>query len=294
MEQLIEKIRSLSIHSLEQTKLLKLKEILEGKSILCAFSGGIDSSLLLIFSKVWAGKVLAVTIASEFIPKYEINNAMEFTKQFGIDHDILTVDLLENEEISSNPKNRCYICKHQIFDILLKIAKINQMDFVVDGSNYSDLDVHRPGMMALKELGIISPFLQAEITKKEIIAISKELELPSAVLPPMACLASRIPYNRKISKDILEMIEKAEDFLRTEIQGLSTTPLRVRYDELENDLRIARIEVNPDFIPALVSQINREKILKYFENLGFYYVLVDLAGFESGKLDRLLKLKEKK
>ncbi len=289
MDSLFDKIRSLEIQSVEKSKLTKLRDILQGKSVICAFSGGIDSSLLLIFSKVWANRVLAITIASEFIPKYEIENASKFSKQFGIDHDILTVDILENQKISGNPKNRCYICKKQIFEILLKIAKINNTDFVLDGTNLSDCDMIRPGFQALKELAVRSPFVEAKITKSDIINISKELKLPSGDLPPMACLASRVPYNKQITKEILTKIEKAEEFLRTNIRGIEKSPLRVRYDEIEKDIPMARIEVDPEFLPEIVAAKNRQEIVKYFESIGFCYTLADLSGFESGKIDRLLK-----
>ncbi len=294
MDSLFEKIRSFELKSVERSKLIKLREILQGKSLICAFSGGIDSSLLLIFSKAWANRVLAITIASEFIPKFEIDNAIKFSKKFDIEHDILTLDILDNEKICSNPKNRCDICKKHIFEILLKMAKINNADFVVDGTNISDLNVFRPGIQALKELAILSPFVEAGITKTEIINITKELELPSGDLPPMACLASRIPYNRQINKEILKKIEEAEDFLRNKIIGLEKSPLRVRYDEIEKDIPMARIEVDPQFLPELVSPKNREEIVKYFMNIGFYYILADLSGFDSGKMDRLLTKKGQK
>jgi uncharacterized protein len=281
-------LKTLKVKSIDTEKLKKLKAILENKSLLCAFSGGVDSSLMLIAAKAWGKQVLAITIASEFVPMFEIKNAEEFTKRYNIDHDVLSLDILEYEEVAHNQNDRCYYCKSKVYYALLKIAKIHNLDFVIDGTNFSDIAVYRPGLKALKELNIVSPFSDAAITKQDIIALSEELNLPSQNIPQMACLATRIPYGVPITREILEMIENAESFLRSKIPGISKTPIRVRYEDMINDIKAARIEVQPQFVPIIASPEYREKILEYFEELGFKYVMLDLSGFESGKIDRLI------
>lgn len=249
-----------------------LKEL---KSFVVAYSGGVDSSFLLYRAHNLKGvRVTGVTIRTPYIPAIEIDDAISFTKKYGIDHRI--IDISFPESIVKNPVNRCYLCKKTLFTNLITFAAMNGYDSVIDGSNADDTGEYRPGLMALKELGIKSPLLGAGITKKEIREISRQLGLPVWDKPAMACLLTRIPYDTVINDEILGMVEKAEYMLFE--RGYPGSRVRIHGD-------LARIECLPGYLEKIVNSPDKELIVSNLKKLGFRYVSLDLEGYRTGSLN---------
>ena len=199
---------------------------------------------------------------------------------FEVRHHIVTLDIEQYPHVMKNDKDRCYYCKQQMYRMILQVAHQQGIDVVLDASNVDDLKDYRPGWKALQELGIISPFVEVQLTKQEIRHLSQEFHLPTSEKPANACLASRIPYGHSLSKDAVTMVEKAEEILRSHnIKG----SVRVRYHE-----GVARIEVmKPEFQKVLD---NEEGIVKRFKDLGFIFVTLDLQGYRTGSLNEGLQL----
>lgn len=259
------------------TKLRHLKKILKSmKSVVLAYSGGVDSSFLLSVANDCLGDtVLAVTAASETYTKDELLFAKTFCKRFHIRHTIIKTYELNNRNFSANPTNRCYFCKKELFGKLNAIARKSKFNYVVDATNADDMFDFRPGREAKKELGVRSPLVEAKITKKEIRSLSRRFKLPSWNKPQMACLASRIKYGERISAARLDRIEKAECFLRKRMRIDGN--IRVRdYGQL------ARIEVDKKNIPLF---LKKDGFVKALKQLGFTYVTVDLEGYRSGSMN---------
>ncbi|MEK7867751.1 MAG: ATP-dependent sacrificial sulfur transferase LarE, partial [Candidatus Omnitrophota bacterium] len=218
-------------------KIEELKGILKRMgSVVVAFSGGVDSSFLLKMAKdiLQDGNVLAVTAVSETYTSSELKQAKRFAKKLGVRHKIIFTDELKNKNFTKNPINRCYYCKKELFCKLNEIARKQGFNYVLDASNTDDAKDYRPGSIAKKELGVRSPLMEAGFSKYDIRRYSTKLKLETAMLPSMACLASRFPYGEKINKKTLVKIEAAEDFIKR--QGISQ--VRVRFHN-----NIARIEV---------------------------------------------------
>ena len=193
-----------------------LQELLSHlESIAVAFSGGVDSSLLLkVATDTLGKKVIAITADSLTCSTKDRQDAVEFAKELGVDHIVVNSDEISLPEFVSNPRHRCYVCKHHRYSILMRIAHENGMAYVVDGENVDDASDFRPGSLAAKELGVVSPLRNAGFTKADIRALAKELGLKCWNKPAYACLATRIPYGSHIDESKLEQIDKAEAFLR--------------------------------------------------------------------------------
>jgi len=264
-----------------EQKLEKLTSLLRGYgSVLVAFSGGVDSTLLLKVAVDTLGeRAVAFTEASPLHHSWELTGASELARQLGVRHMIHRSDDLGNPEFAANPPNRCYLCKKEIFAGALVVAVDLGLAQVIDGSNVDDLQEYRPGRTALEELQVKSPLMEAGLGKADIRALSRNLGLPTWNRQSLACLASRFPYGTTITPQRLKQVESCETFLRSE--GFSV--FRVRYHG-----ETARIEVAPEEIVRLAVSPLREKVVTHFKAAGFTYVSVDLQGFRSGSMDELL------
>ncbi|SHG96153.1 ATP-dependent sacrificial sulfur transferase LarE [Tepidibacter thalassicus] len=264
-----------------QLKLKQLKTILKDmESIAVAFSGGVDSTFLLNVAKeVLGDKVIAITVNAFIHAKRELEESKKYADQIRVKHIILQIDNINIKEFVDNTPDRCYYCKREIFTKIKEIAKKYDVKYIVDGSNVDDLKDFRPGMRALKELKIISPLKEVGLTKNEIRQLSKELNIPTWDKPSFACLASRIPYNNKITKEKLNMIELSEEFLLS----LGFKQVRVRHHG-----EIARIEILKDDMNKFFDLKLIEKVNCKFKKIGFDYVTLDLSGYRTGSMNETL------
>jgi len=260
-------------------KLERLKEILrEDERILIAFSGGLDSSFLAwVAAKVLGDGALLVTLDSEAMPRSELLEAEKIARSLGLRHRIVGHRMLESEDIANNPPDRCALCKRANANALKKIAEEVGIGRVADGVNLSDYDDYRPGIRASDEEGIIHPLAEAGLAKPDIRTLAKEMGLPFWDKPPMACLASRIPYGERITPDNLRMVEEAEDFLR----GLGLGTVRVRVSG-----RTARIEAEERDLEGILGM--REEVAKELRRVGFLYICLDLEGYRTGSANEVL------
>lgn len=265
--------------------ILNKKEALEAYlkslgSVLVAFSGGVDSTFLLKMAIDTLGNqnVEAFIAESPTYPVKEKEEAVTFCETQGISYKVLYTDEMNDEAFVKNDLNRCYYCKSHLYDEAIKYARAKNLKFVVEGSNYDDLSDYRPGRKALGEKGILSPLLEVKLKKDEIRRLSKQLGLKTADKPSFACLASRIPYGVSIDEGILKKIDAAEQFLFE--SGFSQ--VRVRY---HGD--IARIEVTESELELALKY--RDKIVSELTKLGFLYITLDLAGYKTGSLNKMIK-----
>jgi len=265
-----------------ERKYARLVSILgDMERVLVAFSGGVDSTLVLKAAHDALGRgAVAVTAASVIHPAWETRDAKEIARGIGASLRVLRVEPLEEDVFAANPPDRCYHCKRKIFARFQEIARSRGIPWVLDGSNADDAGDFRPGMKALAELGIRSPLKEAGLVKAEVRRLSRFLGLPTAAKPALACLASRFPYGTKIDKGSLERVGKAEDFLRK----LGFGQVRVRHHG-----PVARLEVEPREFARLMKPRIREKISRGLKACGYAYVALDLDGYRTGSLNETLK-----
>ncbi|MBS4027922.1 MAG: ATP-dependent sacrificial sulfur transferase LarE [Ignavibacteriales bacterium] len=266
-----------------EQKLSQLKYFIQQyKTVLVAFSGGADSAFVLKVTRDVLGKenVLAVTGHSPSLPEREKVSAIEQAKRIDATHLIVDTEELGNENYSSNPSNRCFFCKTELYTKLSQLKSEKNFDVIFDGTNLDDEKDFRPGKIAAKENGIISPLSECGFTKDEIRLASKTLNLETWDKPASPCLSSRIPYGKIVTVEKLSQIERAENFLHE----LGFTICRVRHHDT-----IARIEVPSEKIYLLMNDEIRESIVKELKRIGFLFVTIDLNGFVSGNLNSTLQ-----
>lgn len=245
--------------------------------VIVAFSGGVDSTFLAEAARrVLADKALAVTAISDSYPEREMKAAKDIAKQIGIRFETVSTDELEMEGYASNPTNRCYFCKTELFTKLKPIAEKYRVNTIVYGAIPDDIGDYRPGMDAAKGMGIKAPLIDANLTKSDIREVSKQWGLPTWDKPAFACLSSRFPYGTRITRDLLRQVDRAEQFL----YDLGIRQFRVRHHE-----DLARIELEPAEIPNITTKSIRSQIDEHFKSLGYRYVALDLQGYRSGSLN---------
>ncbi len=259
-------------------KIDQLKNAIKQKhKILISFSGGVDSSVLAKIAYDVLGKeALAVTIDSETFPKDELKDSKNVALEIGIPHKIVSCSLLNNKKFVENPVNRCYYCKKEMMKTLRKVAAEKNIKCIADGVCSSDYDEYRPG---LKIKSFWHPLSEFGYSKNDVRKIAKKMGLSVHDKPSDACLATRISYNEKITKEKLGMIEKAENI----IKDTGVTQVRVRYHK-----NIARIEVGEKEIKKILDKKTRKRIVNELKKLGFTYITLDLQGYRSGSMDEVL------
>ena len=269
----------MSDFELKCQKLTNLIENYTKNDIVVAFSGGVDSCLLLKMAcesaKIHKTKVYAVTLHTTLHTVKELDFTQENAEKMGAIHKIIGIDQLTEAGIINNPKDRCYLCKKYMFSKIVEFAESVGADMVIDGTNADDLTVYRPGIKALGELGIVSPLALSGMTKKEVRLFAKKYSLSASDKPSTPCLATRFEYGMKLEPDKLRLVEKGEEYLQS--LGFYNVRLRIHGS-------IARIEVDAGDIHLLVDK--KEEIADYIKKLGFKYVTLDMEGFVSGSMDR--------
>jgi uncharacterized protein len=262
----------------KKQKFLEYMNSYTNQNVIIAFSGGVDSTLLLKTACKLANKknhnVYAVTIHTTLHPMNEITLTRELAEEMGAIHTIIQVDELANAGIMDNPVNRCYLCKSYLFTKLQELAKDLGVFIIMDGTNEDDLHVYRPGIKALKELNVKSPLAETGMTKNDVRNLAKEYGLTVAKRPSAPCLATRFSYGAKLSYEKLQKVEQGEEFLKS--FGFYNLRLRIHED-------IARIEVDSEDIKKLIE--HKDEIIDYLKRIGYTYVTVDLEGFRSGSMD---------
>ena len=252
-------------------KLKALKENLEEMGrVAVAFSYGVDSTFLLKTAhEVLGDNVIAITARSVVLPKIEAEEGTEFCKAEGIRQLMVDYDILADKTVRTNPIDRCYYCKRRLMESFLKLAESEGFTILIEGSNLDDESDYRPGMKALKELGVLSPLKEAGLTKQDIRLLSKEMDLPTWDKPSMACLATRIPYDEELTIEKLHKIELAENILQK--YGFGWRRVRMHGN-------LARIELGKKEIPKMLDPEIAEAVAYEIKELGFEFVTLDLKG----------------
>ena len=267
--------------TLEQ-KTKKIKSlILEMDSALVAFSGGVDSTLILALAHdVLGEKALAVTAQSASMPDREMKACHQLAKEIGVKHLVVKTEEMSNPNYRANPANRCYHCKTELYSSLKKVAQQENILNILNGTNTDDLGDYRPGLDSAREQGVRSPLVEAEFNKQEVRELSRKMELSVWDKPAMACLSSRIPYGQPVTPEKLAMIEQAEDLLLS----LGFTQVRVRHLGT-----LARIELDKNEIPRYQNDKSVQKAVEEkLKALGFNNVVLDPEGYRMGNLNSAL------
>lgn len=260
----------------------KMKEYTK-QDICIAFSGGVDSSLLLMVARDCAkqhkeaGRIHAVTFHTVLHPPCDLEIAKKVAKEVGAVHKVVYVNELEQEEIRFNPKNRCYLCKKILFQKIINYAKEQEISVIMEGTNEDDLHVYRPGLKAINELGVLSPLAEAGFTKQEVRKLAEELGVSVASRPSTPCLATRLPYGAEIKTEDLEKIALGEKYLKK--CGFSVVRIRLHGE-------IARIEIPPKDFSVFLEKSSH--VIKDLQKMGFQYITLDVQGFRSGSMDEFI------
>lgn len=260
-------------------KLRKLSEMIRSyPKVIVAFSGGVDSTLLLKLCAEFLGpkNVTAVTGISRTYTPEEKNEARRLARGMGVRHVLVETNELGCPEFAENPAGRCYFCKKELFVKIAELASEEAVPAVFDATNADDLGDYRPGRKAAEEMGVVSPFVLAGLTKEDVRAISKSAGLETWDKPANPCLASRIPYGHPITWEALDMVHQAEKFIR----GLGFTVVRVRHHD-----KLARIEVPPADLKRLMSPKTAAAVAQHLRSLGYLWVSMDMEGYRMGSLN---------
>ena len=250
--------------------------------IIIAYSGGVDSAFLLkVASGVLGERAQAMIGISPSLLPEELDEARQLAKEIGANLREVETHEMEDENYNSNPNNRCYFCKSELYSVFSKIAREENFQFVCDGTNTDDMSEWRPGAQAASENKVLSPLREAGLNKAEIRALSKELNLPTWDKPAMPCLSSRIPYGTPVTREALQMIGRSEVWLRE--KGLKE--LRVRH-YVEDGKPVARLEIAPDELPAFLAFY--DEAARHLKSIGYAKVLLDLEGYRRGKMNDAL------
>src|SRR5258706_1050662 len=245
------------------------------RRVIVAFSGGVDSTLVLkvALDGLGAENVIAATGVSPSLPQRELQSVKDLAAVLAAPLQLIETSEMESANYTSNPSNRCYYCKIELYSKLTALAAEKGFNFILNGLNVDDTGDYRPGISAAKEWNIRSPLLEAALTKSDVRELANQLQLPNWQKPALACLSSRIPYGTPVTIQSLSQVEKAEDFLRDH----GFTNLRVRHHS-----NLARIEVDAGDLARLLGEPLRSDLIKHFKKLGYTYITIDLQGFRSG------------
>ena len=250
------------------------------RSVIVAYSGGVDSAFLAAVANEALGrKALSVTAVSPSLAPSELDEATDLANRIGLNFMTIETNEIDRPDYQANNPDRCFFCKDELYTHLVRFAEEESFDSIVNGTNVDDLGDYRPGIEAAKQYGVRSPLVEAELTKDDIRALSRDMDLPTWDKPAQACLSSRIPYGTTVTVEALTKIAKAEQFLRS--KGFKQ--LRVRHHET-----IARIAIEPSDFSAITSEPLRSEINQEFKNIGYSYITLDLDGFRSGSLNEIL------